>query len=118
MITLRGMGAGARCTLNYLTISYFDVELFMARGSKMGAWCMMHGVWCMVHGAWCIEHGTSKGNRCRSSVTLNYLAIRSFEFELFMARRSKTGAWSMVHGVWCMVHGPWCKLHGTSIFYL
>ena len=58
MVPLRGVVAGAWCTLNYLTIRSLEVELFMARGSKTGAWCMMYGVWCMVHGAWCIEHGT------------------------------------------------------------
>ena len=96
MIPLRGMGAGARCTLNYLTIRYFEVELLMARGSKTGARCMMHGVWCMVHGAWCMGplRGISAGARC----TLNYLTIRSFEVESFMARGSKTCGWCMVNG--------------------
>ena len=72
---------------------------------------MVYGAWCMVHGAWCMGplRGISAGARC----TLNYLTIRSFEVESFMARGSKTGGWCMVHGKGCMVHGAWYRVHGA-----
>ena len=45
MVPLRGIGAAALCTLNYLTIGSFKVELFMPDEAKLvdGAWCMVHG---------------------------------------------------------------------------
>ena len=68
MVALRGVVAGAWCTLNYLTIRSLEVELFMARGSKTDVWSMycmvhaLHGAWCMVHVAWyhalCTMHHT------------------------------------------------------------
>ena len=96
MVPLRGIGAGAHCTLSYLTIRSYEVELFMARGSKTGGWCMVQGAWCMVHGAWCMVplRGIGAGAQC----TLNYHTIRSFEAKSFMVRGSKTGRWCMVQG--------------------